>query len=137
MKVFIDTNVVLDVLAQRKPFYEASARVWELTEKGELDGYLSATSMTDIFYILKKHLGSDNAYDCIDKLLVVFSVASVTENDIRKALKIGLKDFEDSLQFTCAGKIGASHLITRNKKDFTAATNIKICDPEKFFLTYR
>ena len=132
MKVFIDTNVVLDVLAQREPFYETSARIWELTEKGELEGYLSATSITDIFYILKKHLGSDNAYDCLDKLLTVFDVASVTETDIRKALKIGLKDFEDSLQLACAEKISAEHLITRNKKDFIAETKVKILDPEEF-----
>ena len=134
MKVFIDTNLVLDVLAQREPFYTTSAQIWELIENGELNGYLSATSITDIFYILKKHLGSDKAYDSLDKLLIVFDIASVTTADIRKALKFGLKDFEDSLQLACAEKTGAEHLITRNKKDSTAETKVKILDPEEFLL---
>ena len=134
MKIFIDTNLVLDVLAQREPFYTTSARIWELIENGELKGYLSATSITDIFYILKKHLGLGKAYDSLDKLLIVFDVAPVTEIDIRKALNIGLKDFEDSLQLACAERTGAEHLITRNKKDFTAETKVKILDPEEFLL---
>lgn len=134
MKVFIDTNLVLDVLAQREPFYTTSAQIWKLIENGELKGYLSATSITDIFYILNKHLGSDKAYDSLDKLLIVFDIASVTTADIRKALKFGLKDFEDSLQLACAEKTGAEHLITRNKKDFTVETKVKILDPEEFLL---
>ena len=136
MKVFIDTNMVLDVLAQREPFYATSARIWELIEKGELEGYLSAASITDLFYILKKQLGLNKAYDSLDKLLIVFEVASVTETDIRKALKIGLKDFEDSLQLACAEKIGAEHLITRNKKDFVIETKVKILDPKEFILQW-
>jgi len=118
MKVFIDTNVILDVLAQREPFFRDSARVWKLVEKGYLKGYLSATSLTDIFFILKKHLGQDGAYENLGKLMLVFGVVSVAEADIKRARKLGLRDFEDALQLTCARKVAVDFLITRNKQDY-------------------
>jgi predicted nucleic acid-binding protein len=132
MKIFIDTNVVLDVLAQREPFYEASRGVWELVERGEAKGYLSAASITDVFYILRKHLGPQGAFDTVNKLLLVFSVASVSEKDIRMALMRGGRDFEDALQVVCAKRIQADYLITRNKEDFNDAEGIKIVAPEEF-----
>jgi len=132
MKVFIDTNLVLDVLAKRVPFYKTSAKIWELVEKGDLKGYLSATTVTDIFYILKKQLGREKADETVHKILMVFNIASVSETDIRKALKLGLKDFEDALQLVCAFKIKAGYLITRNKGDFVAKKDIQIVDPEEF-----
>ena len=137
MKVFIDTNLVLDVLAERKPFYDTSKRIWELIEKGELTGYLSASSMTDIFYILKKHIELNRAYETVNKLMMVFSVVSVSEADIRKALNLGLKDFEDALQLVCARKIKADFLITRNKEDFQDRPDEKIVDPDEFLSIWR
>ena len=124
--------MVLDVLAKREPFYEESSQIWEMTEKGDLKGYLSATTVTDIFYILKKQLGIERAYDILERLLMVFDVVSVSKVDIRKALKLGLKDFEDAVQLICAKKIKASFLITRNKKDFREAIGIEIIDPHAF-----
>jgi predicted nucleic acid-binding protein len=132
MKIFIDTNVVLDVLARREPFYEASRGVWELVEKTEVRGYLSAASITDVFYILRKHLGPQGAYDTVSKLLLVFLVASVSEKDIRMALVLGGKDFEDALQVVCAKRIRADYLITRDKGDFADSEGIKIVTPEEF-----
>jgi len=132
MKIFIDTNVVLDVLAQREPFYEASRGVWELVERGEVRGYLSAASITDVFYILRKHLGPHGAFDTLSKLLLVFSVASVSEKDIHMALLQGGRDFEDALQVVCAKRIKAAYLITRNKEDFGDAEGINIVAPEEF-----
>lgn len=132
MKVFIDTNLVLDVLAERKPFYETSARIWELVEKRDLTGYLSATTITDVFYILRKQLGSERAYDTVSKIMMVFDITSVSQADIKKALNLGFKDFEDALQVVCAKKTGAKYLITRNKEDFQEAQGIEVVDPEAF-----
>ncbi len=132
MKVFIDTNIILDVLAERKPFYQMARRVWELIEKRELRGYLSASSVTDIFYILKKRLGMRFAYETIEKLMMVFDIASVSQSDVRKALKLGLRDFEDGLQLVCARKIKASYLITRNKEDFRDRLDTAVVNPEEF-----
>lgn len=135
MKVFIDTNLVLDVLAQRTPFYETSARIWELVEKRDLTGYLSATTITDVFYILRKQLGSERAYDTVNKIMMVFDITSVSQADIKKALNLGFKDFEDALQVVCAKKTGAKYLITRNKEDFQEAQGIEVVDPEAFLLS--
>lgn len=135
MKAFIDTNLVLDVLAERKPFYETSARIWELVENRDLTGYLSATTITDVFYILRKQLGSERAYDTVSKIMMVFDITSVSQADIKKALNLGFKDFEDALQIVCAKKTGAKYLITRNKEDFQEAQGIEVVDPEAFLLS--
>lgn len=132
MKIFIDTNVVLDVLAQRAPFYDDSRRVWNLVERRDVKGYLSAASFTDIFYILRKHLETQRAFDTLSKLLMVFSIASVSERDIRMALLLGGRDFEDTLQVVCAKRIQAAYLITRDKEDFGDAEGIKIVAPKEF-----
>lgn len=132
MKIFIDTNLILDVLAERKPFFKTSKRIWEIVENGDAKGYLSATTITDIFYIIRKQLGKDNAYDIVKKILMVFNITSVTETDVRKALNLGFKDFEDALQTVCAKKIKADYLITRNKKDFQKGVGINIVDAEEF-----
>ena len=134
MKIFLDTNLVLDVLAKRKPFYEFSRQIWELVEKRDATGYLSATTVTDIFYILRKQLGMERAYDTLRKIMMVFHIASVSETDIKKALHLGFKDFEDVLQVVCAQKIKVQYLITRNKEDFREAQGIEIVDPESFLL---
>lgn len=133
MKVFIDTNVILDVLGQREPFFGDSARVWEFVEKGHIRGYLSATSLTDIFYILKKHLGQDGAHESLGKLMLVFGVVSVSEADIKRALKLGLRDFGDALQLTCARKVAIDFLITRNKQDYPKEA-AEIITPGDFLL---
>jgi predicted nucleic acid-binding protein len=135
MKAFIDTNLVLDVLAERRPFYETSARIWELVESRDLKGYLSATSITDIFYILNKQLGPEKAYHFVNKIMMVFETTSVSQADIRKALNLGFKDFEDALQVVCAKKIGAQYLITRNTQDYQQAEGIEVVDPETFLLS--
>ena len=135
MKVFIDTNLVLDLLAERRPFYETSARIWELIESRDLKGYLSATSITDIFYILNKQLGPEKAYHFVNKIMMVFDITSVSQADIRKALNLGFQDFEDALQFVCAKKIGATYLITRNTEDFQEAEGVEVVDPEIFLLS--
>ena len=132
MKVFIDTNILLDVLAERKPFYNMACRICELIEKGKLRGYLSASSITDIFYIIKKCLGRQLAYETVEKLMMVFGIVSIPETDIRKALKVGLRDFEDGLQLVCAKKIKAGYLITRNKEDFQDMLDKELVDPEEF-----
>jgi len=135
MKAFIDTNLVLDVLAERRPFYETSARIWELVESRDLKGYLSATSITDIFYILNKQLGPEKAYYFVNKIMMVFDITSVSQGDVRKALNLGFKGFEDALQVVCAKKIGAQYLITRNTQDYQQAEGIEVVDPETFLLS--
>ncbi len=120
MIVFLDTNIILDVLLERQPFIIASEKIWKMVEGQRLEGYLSANSMTDIFYISRKSLGIQGAYDVIRKLIHVFGIVTISIAEIREALTYGVQDFEDSLQLVCAERIHADFLITNIQKSFYA-----------------
>ncbi|MCL1981742.1 MAG: PIN domain-containing protein [Clostridiales bacterium] len=132
MNVLIDTNVILDVLLRRAPFYEDSARIITLSEKGKLHGFVSASAITDIFYITKKELKSkSSATELLTDLLQTISVASVSGDSIYEALELQWDDFEDSLQYVVGRNILAEYIVTRNTKDFVGGT-IKAFNPEDF-----
>jgi predicted nucleic acid-binding protein len=119
MNVLIDTNVVLDVLLGRKPFAEQSAKVVFLSEQAVIDGYVSASAATDIFYIVRKEFrDTDKAYEVVGKLLKAVKVAAVDGETIDGALELRWNDFEDCVQFVSARGLDAAYIITRNMSDF-------------------
>lgn len=95
MKILIDTNVILDVLMKRTPFFESSAQILRLCENDEIKGYITANTVTDIYYILRKHI-DDRAIlkDTLIKLLTIIEVADIT----RKHLKTGCSNHKALLQ---------------------------------------
>ena len=118
MKLFLDVNVILDVLAKREPWFEDSAAVLSLLESGEFEGVVAAHSVTTLFYLTSKHLGQRRAAARLLDLLKVVSVAPVDQDTILKGLALGWSDFEDALQLLCADTAGADFLVTRNPRDF-------------------
>ncbi len=118
MKLLIDTNVILDVLMKRADFYEKSARVFKLCEIKKAEGFLSATTVTDVHYFLRKAVPSEQIQETMKTMLAIIDVAAVTKADIYKAFSFGMKDYEDAVQAACAARIGASYIVTRNHKDF-------------------
>lgn len=118
LRVLVDANVALDVLAKREPHYLTSAAVWALAEQGEIEGLLAAHSVTTLHYLLAKHLDPPQANLAISRLLQVFNVAAVDQNVILKALALGWKDFEDAVQMAAALNSQADYFVTRNPKDF-------------------
>ncbi|MCM1183680.1 MAG: PIN domain-containing protein [Roseburia sp.] len=119
MKIMCDTNIIIDVLLEREPFAEASCKVLSLCEEHKIDGFVSASAVTDIYYLVRKYSHStDLAYKAIGKMLEIVKVCSVTNNDILTAFQRKAKDFEDCLMATCAKSIRCDYIITRNKKDF-------------------
>ncbi len=119
MKIMCDTNIILDVLLERAPFAEDSAKVLSLCEEHKLDGFISASCLTDIFYLVRKYTHSTElAYTAIGKILEIVKVCSVTNNDAITAFQQKAKDFEDCLVATCAKSIHCDCIVTRNKKDF-------------------
>lgn len=118
MKIFLDVNVVLDVLAKREPWFEDSAAVLSLVEADGFEGIVAAHSVTTLFYLASKHLGQRRATTKLLDLLKVVSVASLDEETILKGLALGWSDFEDALQLLCAHKAGADYVVTRNTRDF-------------------
>lgn len=119
MKIMCDTNIIIDVLLEREPYAEASYKVLSLCEEHKIDGFVSASAVTDIYYLVRKCTGSNElAYQAVGKLLEIIKVCSVTNNDVLVAFQKKAKDFEDCLVATCAKSIHCSYIVTRNKKDF-------------------
>ena len=132
MKLLIDTNVVLDVLLRREPYFEYAAKLQVLSEKGYIRNYVSASAVTDTFYIAKRALNDKKeAIDLLRKFLKTVHIASVTESNIYEALELQWSDFEDSVQYTVGKRILANYIITRNPKDFSKG-HIKIMSPKEF-----
>lgn len=119
MKIMCDTNVVIDVLLDREPFVEDSYKILTLCEEHKVDGFISASSITDIYYLVRKYThNTELAYKAVGKLLEIVKVCSVTDKDIFTAFQKKAKDFEDCLVATCAKSINCDYIVTRNKGDF-------------------
>lgn len=132
MNILIDTNVVLDVLLCRVPHNMESGKVIALSEKGKLNGFVSASSITDIYYVTRKELNDKKAtIDLLKKLLSVINVADVLSGNIYEILDLEWKDFEDSLQYSVGKSILADYIITRNTKDFSHSS-IPVLSPQEF-----
>ncbi len=119
--VFVDTNVILDVLLQNDGFWQDSLKVFLLAELGRVRACVSASSMTDVFYVARKKLTMAAAREAMEKLLGLFEVVSVGGDDLRGALTLPIDDMEDALQAWCARKVKADALITRDADGFTGA----------------
>ena len=121
MKVLIDTNVILDVLCGRAEFLETSSRIWKYCEINKLSGVISALSVPNIVYILRKELDPDKTKEIIDRLLLIFDVAELKAEDLRKAAEMKTADYEDAIQMCCADRINADFIVTRNIRDFVSS----------------
>ena len=119
MRLMIDTNIFLDVLSRREPFYADSRAVLELCESKKVLGFVSASSVTDIFYLVHRYLHStEMAYKALGSVLDIAKVLSVTNDDVLNAYLIRASDFEDCLLATCAKSGDCDAIVTRNKGDF-------------------
>ena len=131
MKLLIDTNVVLDVLLRREPFSKTAAEVLNLTQRDDVREYVSASAITDIYYIANKQMKDRDAVrDLLKRLLMIVSVAAVSEREIQNALNLAWGDFEDSVQYSVALLNEMDGIVTRNPSDYQEA-NIQIWLPEQ------
>lgn len=121
-RVLFDSNVLLDVLGQRQPFFLTSAQALNCVNQNQVTGYISGHAVTNIFYILRRQVGTSKARESISKLLEKLQVASVTEQVIHSALNSPMSDFEDTVTHEAAKAIGAEIIVTRNVSDFTASS---------------
>ena len=128
MRWLVDVNVILDVLADREPWAEHSARVLELVESGRAEGVVAAHTVTTLHYLVARHGGRELATTSVRKLLRVFGVVPVDEDRLLHALDLDLGDFEDAVQAACAEKIRADVLVTRNADDF-AGVGVEVLSP--------
>ena len=126
------TTEVLDLFIRREPYYENAARINVLSEKGHISGYISASAVTDIYYVAKKELGKKEiVVGLLENLLKTIHIAAVTESGIHEALDLRWDDFEDSVQYVAGRSISADYIITRNPKDYIGS-EITVVTPEMF-----
>ena len=135
MKLFIDTNVILDVLADREPSTDESAAIFSLIEKDVIAGYIAAHTATTVFYLLHKELGLKRAKRALMDLLKIVEVVPVDHDRLLQALAMNWDDFEDAVQAACAAKIDSDYLITRNREDFARA-DVTVRSPAEFLALY-
>lgn len=118
MKILIDTNVILDVLCDRKEFVDDSSKIFKLCEVKQLSGYISALSIPNIVYIMRKELDTETTRQVIEKLSLVFDIADLKGDDLKKAAALDFNDFEDAVQSQQAARIKADYIVTRNIRDY-------------------
>jgi predicted nucleic acid-binding protein len=133
-RVLFDSDVLLDVLAQRQPFVIASARALNTVTQEQVQGYVSGHAVTNIFYILRRQIGSESAREVIARLLQRIQVASVTDEVIRQALQNAIVDFEDAVTSAAANIAALEVIVTRNTSDF-ANSLVPAMLPEEFLAT--
>jgi len=119
MKVLIDTNVILDVLCNRQGFVEDASKIFKFCEINKIEGYISAISVPNIVYIMRKELNAEKTKEILEQLSLIFKIADLKSDDLKKAANLMFNDYEDALQSACASRIKANYIITRNIKDFT------------------
>ena len=129
MKVLFDTNVVLDLLLDRAPFVENAVRLFDQVESGKITGFLGATTITTLDYLLKKNLPIKEATHAVKQLLQLFEIAPVNRLVLEAALKSNFSDFEDAVLHAAAIHSGAEAIVTRDESGFSKS-KLAIYSPE-------
>lgn len=134
MRLFLDIDVVLDVLANREPWVEDSAAILSLLDQAEVEGLMAAHSVTTLYYLARKHLGHKPAVAALIDLLEHLSVTPLDEDLLHRALSLGWDDVEDAVQGVSAQRANADYIVTRNPSDFGAAS-VPVVTPKQLLAT--
>lgn len=131
-KLFVDSDVVIDFFTDREPHVNPASELFELNEQGDVKLYLSAVSINNIYYIVRRFLGHKKTLEIIEILIEMTEIVGTTKNEIYQALKNKFTDFEDSIQYSSALTIkGLDAIITRNLKDYRNSS-IAVMTPLNF-----
>jgi len=120
-KVFLDTNIVLDLLAKREPFFLSAKELFKLGEKQKIELLISSLTFINVQYILRKQIGKESAKKAIRAIRLLCSICNMGEREIDLALLSEMKDFEDAVQYFTAINNNSKVIITRNTNDFKQA----------------
>ena len=132
-KLFVDTDVILDLLGQRIPHFHFSAVLFTFAEMKKLELYTSPLILANTFYILRKQLGNDQAKNALRKLRILLHIIDSSEAVVDKALNSEFTDFEDAIQYYTSLEHGISVILTRNLRDYKNASVI-VQTPEAFLV---
>ncbi|WOB42268.1 PIN domain-containing protein [Thermoleptolyngbya oregonensis NK1-22] len=129
MRVLVDTNVILDFLQEREPFVDNAARLFERIDAGELEGFIATTTITNIYYIVRRAAGRVVAQDAIAQVLSDLNICAVDQEVLERSLALSFEDFEDAVQYACAVVHNIDVIVTRDVSGFVNA-KIPVVLPE-------
>ena len=122
MRILLDTNVVLDVLLKRDPWQADASAIWLAIDGGSITAYLTASSVTDIFYVARRLTDIVRARQSVQVCLDAFNIGAVDRSTLERAQALSGSDFEDNVQIACAEHNGMDAIVTRNPADFEGTT---------------
>lgn len=131
MRVLLDTDVILDFLLERGPFFEAASELLELNANGTFDAYISGITPINVFYIGRKIVGAPKIREGIADLLKLVRIGSVTQESLEEALGLPFADYEDAVQHAVATSSGLEAIVTRDLGDYKNAT-LPVFSPPDF-----
>jgi predicted nucleic acid-binding protein len=134
-KIFVDTNIVLDLLAKREPFYNSAATLFSLADTKKIEILVSSLCFATVHYLLAKQKSNSESKKIIGKFKVLVKVLAVDDKIIELALNSSFTDFEDSIQYYAAIENSAKTIITRNIKDFKHS-QIPVMDADSFLKSF-
>ncbi|WP_287622109.1 PIN domain-containing protein [Parabacteroides sp.] len=130
-KIFLDTNIIIDIIGNRQPYSIAAANILGLAQKGSLELYATALTFANALYILRRELGTEKATNYLRNLGKLVFIAPTTQLEVDKAFQSINPDFEDAIQYFSAQSVGANVIITRNQKHFRYS-EIPVMDADEF-----
>ena len=130
MRLLIDANILLDVLQKRETYVHDSSLIWKLCETESAEGYVSALTVANLVYVMRKELSAEMIEEVIQKLRLIFQFTDLSVSDLTKASEMKWNDFEDAVQSATAERIHADCIITRNIRDFNKSNVIAFTPTE-------
>jgi predicted nucleic acid-binding protein len=134
--VYLDSDVIIDYLYAREPFFQESVELISLIENKKIKGYISSLIIWNIFYILAKYTNENSARELIKEFKTIIEIIPIDEKIIDLGLNSSIKDFEDSIQYFAAKSKKIKYIITRNKKDYPNGI-IKPLSPKEFLTIFK
>jgi predicted nucleic acid-binding protein len=131
MNVFIDTNILIDVIANRTDFVENSLQILRYCESKQITGFISALSIANIMYICKKNILKEKLNSIVITVSKIFNIVDLTKKDILQALQNDYADYEDAIQIIAANKVKTDYIITRDTNHFNNSP-IPVINPKNF-----
>ncbi len=132
MKVYLDSDVLLDFLLKREPFFEEAIKLFFLKDDHELSFYTSAIIFSNIYYISSKHFEKKILINKLKDLATLVEIVDSTNQSIHLSFDSGFSDFEDAIQYYTAIENDCAFLITRNVKDYKKGKNIRVLTSSQF-----
>ena len=136
MRVFLDTNVMIDLIISRHPFHKGIAEIVKIAEKKELKLYTSSLSFVNTFYVASKNNTKELVIESLKKFRIICDVTIIDELNIDKSLLSDFEDFEDSVQYNSAIYHDCEYIITRDKKGFKNS-KITVMTPDEFLISLK